>query len=64
MRERTGNQHGRDQDIVGRAPLFIYCAVTPTPVRLSQGRLWPTLLIATAFIDRTLPLADLMFSMY
>jgi fucose 4-O-acetylase-like acetyltransferase len=35
--------------------LFIYCSVTPALVRLSRGRLWPTLLLAIALHCLTVP---------
>jgi fucose 4-O-acetylase-like acetyltransferase len=35
--------------------LFIYCGVTPFLVRLSQGRLWPALLLAAALHCLTVP---------
>jgi fucose 4-O-acetylase-like acetyltransferase len=35
--------------------LFIYCGVTPALVKLSQGRLWPALLLAAALHFLTVP---------
>lgn len=35
--------------------LFVYCSVTPALVRLSQGRLWPALLLATVLHCLTVP---------
>jgi fucose 4-O-acetylase-like acetyltransferase len=35
--------------------LFVYCAVTPILVRLSQGRLWPVLLLAVVLHCLTVP---------
>lgn len=34
---------------------FVYCAVTPLLVKISQGRLWPTLLLAAALHLLTVP---------
>jgi fucose 4-O-acetylase-like acetyltransferase len=35
--------------------LFVYCGATPVLVKLSQGRLWPTLLLAAALHCLTVP---------
>jgi fucose 4-O-acetylase-like acetyltransferase len=35
--------------------VFVYCGVTPLLVRLSQGRLWPTLLLAVVLHCLTVP---------
>jgi fucose 4-O-acetylase-like acetyltransferase len=35
--------------------LFIYCGITPLLVRLSQGRLWPALLLAAVLHCLTVP---------
>jgi fucose 4-O-acetylase-like acetyltransferase len=35
--------------------LFVYCAVTPLLVKISQGRIWPTLLLAVVLHCLTVP---------
>jgi len=35
--------------------VFVYCSITPLLVRLSQGRLWPTLLLAVVLHCLTVP---------